>query len=105
MYVIHLESDLTHFNCKILDSYMSRFAALAHSYYISLGVSDISWRIVPQIYNVEFLRNSNIDILILFTQMSRVDFNIARISWKMFFSCFSEDGSDILSFRAGATGG
>ena len=28
MYVIHLESDLTHFNCKILDSYMLRFAGV-----------------------------------------------------------------------------
>ena len=47
MYSIHLESDLTHFNRKILDSYMSRFAALL----ISVGIS--------QIYNVEFLRYSN----------------------------------------------
>ena len=31
MYVIHLESDLTHFNCKILDSYMLRFAGVTGS--------------------------------------------------------------------------
>ena len=52
---------------------MSRFAGAPTV--IWQGVSDISWRIVPQIYSVEFFVIQiayTICILILFTQMSRV---------------------------------
>ena len=103
MYVIHLESDLTHFNYSY-----SIYVALCRRSYSNLAgrfrhllahsTSDIQRRV---------FRNSNclhnLYSNIIYTNESSCLVNqIFRLSsvriWNIFSSCFSDDDSDILSF-------